>query len=139
MIVFVATSYAELPDIIPSHFNGKGEIDGHSEKTMLWFIPAISVAMFIGLFILNKHPHMHNDMINITEDNALKNYRLSTRIVRFTNLFMAIIFCVITYSMIVGATSENFQLGSWFMPIIIGFSVLLPIGILIYNHQINKS
>jgi len=139
MIVYVAISYAELPDVIPSHFNGKGEIDGHSEKTTLWFLPIISIAMFIGLFILNKYPHMHNYMVNITEDNALKNYRLSTRIVRVTNLFVALIFCIISYSMIEGATSKNFQLGPWFMPVIIGISILLPIGILIYNKKINKS
>ena len=68
MIVYVATSYGELPDIIPSHFNGKGEIDGHSEKTTLWFLPAISIAMFIGLFILNKYPHMHNYMQNLSNE-----------------------------------------------------------------------
>ncbi|MCK8480195.1 DUF1648 domain-containing protein [Psychroserpens algicola] len=139
MIVYVAMSYQELPEIIPSHFNGKGEVDGHSEKSMLWLLPGISVAMFIGLFILNKYPHLHNYMVNITEENALKNYRFSTRILRITNVFMALLFFVISYSMIQGAKNEGFELGSWFFPVVIGFSILLPIGILIYNHKINKS
>jgi uncharacterized membrane protein len=139
MIAYVAISYSELPDIIPSHFNGKGEIDGYSEKLTLWFLPAISIAMFVGLFVLNKYPHMHNYMVNITEENALKNYRLSTRIVRITNVFVMLLFGVISYSMIQGAQSENFQLGSWLLPAIIGFSVLLPIGILNYSQKINKN
>nr|WP_321236051.1 DUF1648 domain-containing protein [uncultured Psychroserpens sp.] len=138
MLVYVTMSYSELPDIIPSHFNGKGEVDGHSEKIMLWLLPALGTVMFIGLFILNRYPHIHNYMVNITEDNALKNYRFSTRIVRITNLFMALLFGIISYSMVQGAKSEHFKLGDWFIPIVIGFSILLPIGILIYNRKINK-
>lgn len=138
MVVYIVMSYGELPDIIPSHFNAKGEVDGHSDKSQLWLLPSVGIALFIGLFILNKYPHYHNYMVNITEDNALKNYRFSTRIVRFTNLFMSLIFVMISYTMIESAKGESFKLGSWFLPFIIGFSILLPIGILIYNNKINK-
>ena len=139
MIIYTSVSYSELPEIIPSHFNGKGEVDGHSNKLFLWMLPALGLITFVGLFILNKYPHLHNYMVNITEENALKNYRFSTRILRFSNLFVMIILGVVTYAIIQSANGTLFKLGSWFMPTVIGISVLLPIFILVYKRNINKA
>lgn len=138
MIVYAIISYSELPDTIPSHFNAKGEVDGYSDKSMLWLLPGLGVILFFGLYIMNKYPHIHNYMVNITEENALKNYRLSTRIVRFTNLFVMIIFGIILYSMIASAKNNNSVMGNWILPFIIGFSVLLPIAIFIYQKKVNQ-
>ncbi len=41
LIAYAVISYSELPDVIPSHFNAKGEVDGYSEKIMLWLLPAL--------------------------------------------------------------------------------------------------
>ncbi|WP_323788129.1 DUF1648 domain-containing protein [Psychroserpens sp.] len=138
LIAYTVISYSELPDTIPSHFNAKGEVDGYSGKSMLWLIPAIGFVLFVGLYILNKFPHMHNYMVNITEENALKNYRFSTRIVRFTNLFLMLTFGIITYSIVDSASGNNSKMDSWVLPFIIGTSLILPVLILIYQKRINK-
>ena len=138
LIAYTIISYSELPDTIPSHFNAKGEVDGYSDKSMLVFLPAISLVLFIGLFIMNRYPHMHNFMVNITEENALKNYRLSTRIVRFTNLFLVLIFGIIMYSIVTSAKGNNSNMHSWIIPFVVGTSILLPIVILLYQKKINK-
>lgn len=138
LIAYTVISYSELPDTIPSHFNAKGEVDGYSGKSMLWLLPAIGFVLFVGLYILNKFPHMHNYMVNITEENALKNYRFSTRIVRFTNLFLMLTFGIITYSIVDSASGNNSKMDSWVLPFIIGTSLILPVIILIYQKRINK-
>lgn len=138
LIAYTVISYSELPDTIPSHFNAKGEIDGYSNKSMLWMLPALGIVMFIGLFIINRFPHLHNYMVNITEENALKNYRFSTRIVRFANLFVMFIFGVVAYSIVEASKGHKSNLESWFIPFVIGFSILLPIVIFIYQKRINK-
>jgi len=138
MIAYAVISYSELPETIPSHFNAKGEVDGYSDKNMFWQLPAIGFVLFFGLFVVNKFPHLHNYMVNITEENALKNYRLSTRIVRFTNLFIMFIFGIITYNIVESAKGNSISLSSCVLPIIIGVSILLPITILIYQKKINK-
>ena len=138
LIAYTIISYPELPDTIPSHFNAKGEVDGYSEKSMLWSLPIISIVLFIGLFFVNKYPHLHNYMVNITEENALKNYRFSTRIIRFTNLFIMILFGVITFSIIESAHGNTSKLDGWILPFVIGFSTILPIAIFIYQKNINK-
>ncbi|SDS00281.1 Protein of unknown function [Formosa sp. Hel1_31_208] len=137
MIIYTILSYDDLPEIIPSHFNAKGEIDGHSEKQMLWLLPVLGIVTFIGLFILNKYPQIHNYMVNITQDNALKNYRLSTRIVRFTNLFMMLTFALIVFAMIESAKGHTFTFGHWFLYTVIGLSIITPIIILFYYRKIN--
>lgn len=138
LIVYAIISYSELPDTIPSHFNAKGEVDAYSNKSILWLLPGLSVILFFGLYVLNKYPHIHNYMVNITEENALKNYRLSTRIVRFTNLFVMVIFGIVMHSIIESAKNNNSNMNNWILPFIIGFSTLLPIAILIYQKKINK-
>lgn len=139
MIVYTIISYAQLPEIIPSHFDAQGNVDGHSDKAFLWLLPGIGVITLIGLFFLNKYPHMHNHMVNITKENALKNYRFSTRIIRFTNLFTMLTFAIVAFAMIESAKGMTYNLGHWFIYTIIGISVLTPIIILYYYRKINKS
>ncbi|MBO6606058.1 DUF1648 domain-containing protein [Psychroserpens sp.] len=139
MIIFTIMSYSDLPETIPSHFDSNGNVDGYSSKTFLWLLPAIGLVTLIGLIFLNKYPHMHNYMVNITEENALRNYRLSTRIIRFTNLFTMLVFAIIVYAMIESAKGHTFNFGSWFIYIILGLSILAPVGILFYSRKINKS
>jgi uncharacterized membrane protein len=139
MVIYAAMEYTNLPESIPTHFNAKGEPDDYSNKTTIWLLPIIATVTYIGLFIINKYPHIHNYMVNITEENALKNYRFSTRIVRIVNLLTIVLFTYITYHIIQSAKGTQIELGSLFLPIVIGCSVILPIGILIYMKKLNKN
>ncbi len=135
---YVITTYGELPDEIPTHFNGKGEVDGHGKKTFIWSLPAISTFTFLLMFVLNKFPHLHNYMTNITEDNALKNYKLSTRFVRFINAVVLLIFAYITYTVSRTHVDGVDPLGVWFVPITL-LVVFIPIIIyFIEFRKINK-
>ncbi|WP_104734422.1 DUF1648 domain-containing protein [Hanstruepera ponticola] len=139
MWVYLIVEYQELPETIASHFNAKGEADGYSSKNYLWFLPIISTVMYVSLFMINKFPHTHNYMVNITEENALKNYRFSTRIVRVVNTLTVIMFAYIIYYIVQNAKEHDMQFSSWFVPSVISFSILLPIGIYLYYKKINKS
>lgn len=138
MTIYTIIEYKNLPESIPTHFNAKGVADDFSDKSMIWGLPILGVVMYVGLFIINKFPHIHNYMVNITEENALKNYRFSTRIVRGVNLFTAALFAYIQYSIIATAKGESVTLDSWFLPTILGLTILLPAFILIYQRKINK-
>ena len=131
-------NYFELPDTIATHFNAVGEPNGFGSKQTIWIIPIVATVMYIGLFILNKYPHMHNYMINITEENALKNYRFSTRVLRIVNFLCVLLLTYITYMIIESAFGKKFELGSWFVPVVVGVSVVLPIIMLVYMRKLNK-
>jgi uncharacterized membrane protein len=138
LIIYTFLVYQQLPDTIPTHFSYKGEVDDFGSKSVLVLLPILGIVLYVGLFFLNKYPHIHNYMVNITEENALKNYRFSTRIVRYTNLFLAIVFTLIQYMMIVSAQGKTTSLGSWIVPTIIGVSFIIPIFLIIYQYKLNK-
>ena len=138
MWVYCIVNYMELPDTIATHFNGAGEPDGYGSKQTVWVIPIIATVMYIGLFILNKYPHTHNYMVNITEENALKNYKFSTRIVRVVNFLCVLLMTYITYMIVESAFGKQFNLGTWFVPLVIGVSIILPIIMFVYMRKMNK-
>jgi len=139
IIAYTLMVYADLPDIIPTHFNAQGKADSFGNKLTIWILPSIGLVMFIGLFIMNKFPHIHNYKINITEENALKNYRLSSRIVRFTNLFSLTLFALIVFDIIQLAKGNKANILG--IPFLV-FTIVTPlIGvalILYYQNKINK-
>ena len=138
MWIYALYNYVDLPETIPTHFNSKGEVDDFGNKLTIWIVPGIATVMYVGLFFLNKFPHLHNYMVNITEENALKNYRFSTRILRGVNFICVFFMAFITFKIIESAKGSNFTLGSWFLPVVIGVSVILPIILLIYMKKLNK-
>lgn len=138
MWVYLIIEYPELPETMASHFNAKGEADDYSGKFYLWYLPLIATVLYISLFVLNKYPHLHNYMVNITENNALKNYRLSTRIVRITNTLIVIMFAYIIYYIVQNAKEYDMQFSSWFVPVVLSICFLITIVVFFYSRKINK-
>ena len=126
--IFTLINYIDLPEIIPTHYNGTGNANGFGKKRAILILPTISTIIFIGITILNKHPHLFNYPDTITEKNALFQYTNITRMLRVLKLSIAIIFGVIIFKTVSGT-----KLGTWFLPFIIS-SVLIPI-----IYFINKS
>lgn len=120
MWVLVITNYASLPDQIPVHFNAAGEADGFGRKARIFGMPIIATTLFGGLTILNKFPHVFNYPTKITADNALKQYKISTRLIRYAKLSIVIIFGIIAWQIIRNANGQTDGIGAWLLPIAIG-------------------
>jgi len=138
--MFVSTYiyYPHLAETIPTHFNAKGEVDAYGKTINIWIIPFLALLISALLFILNRFPHFHNYMLNITEENALKNYRFSTRVVRYINFFVMLLLLYIQYVMLQAGMGKETSIGSWLLPIVISSSILLPIVLIIQLMRINK-
>ncbi|WP_144281779.1 DUF1648 domain-containing protein [Chryseobacterium echinoideorum] len=54
--VFIGINYADLPDIVPSHFTVNGNVDGESEKKAIWILPVIATFMFLLLTGVSRNP-----------------------------------------------------------------------------------
>jgi len=137
--LYVIINFSELPETIPTHFNAQGEADDTGSKTLLWILPLVALVTYGTMFFISKKPHIHNYMVNITEENAFKNYQLSTRFLRYTNLFCLVLFSAIVYEIVELAKGHD--------PNILGipfllFSLLFPlVGIVIifyYQKKINQ-
>jgi uncharacterized membrane protein len=112
-------NYDELPDIIPIHYNGLGEVDRYGEKSTILALPIVASVIFIGLTILNRFPHIFNYPIEITEQNALRNYRLATRLLRILKVIICLVFGMIILSTLNNIKGEQDGLVSWFLPIVL--------------------
>ena len=138
MWFYVINEYSSLSEMVASHFNSKGEADDYSDKYIVLLIPSIASLIYALLFILNRFPHLHNCMINITPANAYKNYKFSTRLLRVVNFFCVALMAYVTYYIIENAKGQEISLGPLFIPLVIGLSILLPVVLLLYHRKLNK-
>jgi uncharacterized membrane protein len=124
--VLTLYNYFELPEIIPTHFNARGEADGFGSKSNLLSLPIISTALFLGLTILNKKPHLFNYPSAITVENALQQYTNATRLLRALKLVIVVIFGLIVLRTIQNVNGNADGLGTWFLPIAMAM-IFIPV------------
>lgn len=124
--VLIITSYKNLPDTIPIHYNGAGQANGFGGKGNILALSLVATILFIGLTILNKFPHIFNYPINITTDNALRQYTNATRMVRYLKFIIVSIFGVIVLQTIRSVNGQTSGLGVWFRPLTLGL-IFIPL------------
>jgi uncharacterized membrane protein len=49
---FTITNYSNLPNTIPTHYNGAGQADGFGAKATILTLPLVATILFIGLTVL---------------------------------------------------------------------------------------
>jgi uncharacterized membrane protein len=131
-IGFTLTWYNDLPDTIPRHYNSAGQPDGFSAKSILFTLATVPIVTYIILTVGLRFPHIFNYPFEITEENAERQYRNATQMVRVIKTFLVIIFGYLTYATIKNGLGEMQGLGIWFTPTTL-VSVLGTIGYFIYQ------
>ncbi|MEI6090122.1 MAG: DUF1648 domain-containing protein [bacterium] len=124
--IFTVTNYYNLPETIPTHFNGAGHIDSFGSKFTIFLLPIIGTILFIGMTLLNNFPHIFNYPTNITADNALEQYTNATKLIRYLKLILVVIFTIITYMIIRTTKGLSDGLGVWFLPLTLGL-IFIPV------------
>jgi len=106
--------YSSLPDQVPSHFNYKGEVDGHGSKNFIFLLPVLAIAMALGFIYLAGFPNKFNYLKKITPDNAAYEYHRTRFMVRVLNVFTSLLLFVITWETIQGARGAASNLSGLF-------------------------
>ena len=132
------TNYTALPGTIPTHYNGAGQADGFGGKTTILILPLIATILFIGMTILNQFPRMFNYPVNITKDNAFRQYTNATRMIRYLKLIIVVIFGVIVFKTIQNANGQATGLGTWFLPLTLGLIFIPLIYFIVKSFKINR-
>jgi len=107
--------YKNLPETIPIHFNGMGDPDGYGDKNTLFLLPVIGTCLYFILTVLNTKPHIFNYPVDITPENAEKQYRISVRMMRAIKVSVLLVFCTIEYGSYRVALGKQEGLGSYFI------------------------
>jgi uncharacterized membrane protein len=92
--------YSNFPDQIPTHFNAAGKVDGTGGRSSILLLPVINVLIYLLLTVLSRFPHIHNYMVNITEENASFQYSNSIRLLRTLKLVISVVLTYISYTTI---------------------------------------
>ena len=126
LLGFVIYHYPKLPEIIPSHFNKAGMPDEYSSKSSFWFMPGIAIFVYTLMSLVALVPHQFNFPVKITLANALKQYTMALRFIRYLKAVIIWLFFYISFATIRVATSEVSGLGLWFLPVFLGF-IFIPL------------
>jgi uncharacterized membrane protein len=135
--IIVLSFFFNLPEIIPIHFNLKGEADGFGSKTSLWTIPIFNVLMYYGMTLVatKVKPWNYNYPTKVTEKNAPALYTMSIRMLVWLNLGIALVFLVIsTHTILLAREVTSIDIG-W---VIIALVVAITIGPFIYIYKMFK-
>jgi uncharacterized membrane protein len=133
--VWTGTSYSNLPDTIPTHFNAAGEADDYGRKASIFGLPVVASLLYIGLTLLNRVPHIFNFPTPVTQENALIQYTNATRMIRSLKLILVVVFGGISFQTIQQANGETDGLGVWFLPVTLGLIFLPLIYFVIKSFQ----
>jgi hypothetical protein len=71
-----------LPGIIPIHFDLSGSPDGYGSRNTIWILPGIVTGIVFLFNTLAKYSHKFNYISKINEDNAVKQYKSSVKLLR---------------------------------------------------------
>ncbi|NCP21193.1 MAG: DUF1648 domain-containing protein [Zetaproteobacteria bacterium] len=139
MLAMVFQNYADLPSQIPTHFGDKGNVDDYGKKQSILILPVLGIALFVGLIFLYKIPHKFNYIVKITPKNAEQQYRLATRMMRFVNLFVMLIFYFIVYKIINSANNKTTPvMDKWFTPMVLAIAMIGGLSVFALSLLKNK-
>lgn len=113
----VIVHYTQLPNLIPTHFNGAGEADDYSQKQMIFMLPTLLTILCIGLTLLNRYPHTFNYPIEITSQNKTRQYQNAQLLISCIQLALAIVFTFLTYFTMRAALLNQKFIPVWLLPL----------------------
>lgn len=135
--VYTIIEYTHLPKTIPIHFNSAGVADGFGNKSTILTLPIILVFLTTLMSLVSKFPHHFNYPNKITPENALRQYKLATNLIRYLKLAIVFIFSQITVSTIWIANGQKTGLGVWFLPLSVGIIFTLIILFIFQSKKEN--
>ena len=134
----IIANYTNLPEVVPIHYNVSGQADRFGAKGNVLILPIIATAIFIGLTILNKFPHVFNYPTNITVDNALRQYTNATRMMRYLKFIIVAIFGLIVFQTFRNVYGQTNGLGVWFLPLTLALIFIPLTYFVIKSYKMTK-
>ena len=93
-LILLIQNYSEIPELITTHIDIKGQTDEQGSKNNLWIASSVNLVLLLIIGFLIKKPHLANFPIEITEknkDTAYKNMQI------FLSILSIIISCAFAY------------------------------------------
>lgn len=131
-IGFAIYFYTILPDIIPTHFDIKGNVNDRGSKNTIWILVFINVAIFFGCSFLAMHPHLYNYPMHITDENAERQYRNASRLIRTLKVMITLTFTIVLLFIYNAATNVILPYSGYVLPFVLTL-IFIPIAIYFFR------
>jgi len=113
--------YNDLPDSIPRHFGFDGAPDQFGNKTVIWWVVCIGVAMYAALFVLERSLRKHKKPgVNEVSSNYEGHRLIMIQWLQFIRLFVTCLFAYIIYVIMNTAMGHVPGFNPYFIPIVFG-------------------
>lgn len=109
----LATLYGVLPEVIPTHFDFSGAVNGSSGKSTLIFLLGLNILMYILLTLSDRFPALMNFPVKITAQNARKQFMLMRYMMSGLKILICWMFFYISYQSTAVALGNAQGLGWW--------------------------
>ncbi|WP_246943627.1 DUF1648 domain-containing protein [Bacillus pinisoli] len=130
-IVLLVTVWHQLPEQVPAHYNGAGEVDRWGSKWELLILPGIGMFMLLLMQTLEAFPETHNYPSRFNPSNARQFYLQSRKVLNQVKNICLLLFSIILLESISGALGWGLGLSKFFLPLtILGTGIPIVIGIL---------
>lgn len=80
---------------VPMQYDFNGEVTRMGSRSELFLLLGILIILYAGLTLLQRYPHIYNYLVDITEENALRQYSLAVRMIRWLKLMMVGLFSLL--------------------------------------------
>ena len=120
-LVYLIIVWGSIPEQIPAHFDGAGNITRYGGKGELLIMPIINWAMFVGISLIERFPKIWNTGVRVTEENRWRIYRIIKNLIVTEKLAMVAPFVFISI-----CQSRGLSLPGWFLPVFL-FLCFAPI------------
>ncbi len=137
MAGMTAFYYKNLPESIAISYGFNGEPKGFGNKGLIWILPAFGFMIYAGIVIINQFPHLFNYPVRINYENADRQYKLATRLLRFINVTIAGFFCYLDYSIIQTSLGKQNGPDKYFLIVFVSL-IFLMTGIYIHRSVKEK-
>ncbi len=117
-LVYLFIAWTSLPDRIPIHFNGHGEVDGWGGKGSIWVLEGIAIVLWIGFTFLEKYPHVYN-YIFLTQENVERQYKNARQMLNMLKTVLTFTLTILSVKIVQAVNGTNTSIGIWIFPMII--------------------
>lgn len=118
--------YPALSEEIPIHFDYKGEVDNYADKVTIFILPFVGTMLAGFLTLIGKSPETFNYSVEITPENAERQYKNALLMMKVMRLAIIFVFLLIDWEVVQIGLGKSEGLGVWFLPIFLTI-VFVPI------------
>ena len=115
-IIYTIFIWNQLPDQVPAHYNGAGEVNRWGSKWELIILPVIAALLAVFMSFLEKHPEWHNYM-KLKENNIEFQYKNSRLMMNVLKNECVLLFTFLTYKTEQIAMGNTDTIGTAVLPI----------------------